>query len=206
VVVGVVLASLVAITGANLGQWTRDQRARDTARAIADLLTVTRAEAVRSRRIHVVFFGGDMAGTELTDSSGQPAAAISIVDLDGDGAIDGNERVSHVAEAVDAFVRFGHAVATDRAMGDPGGSSGSAPVAGFTFDRPDGSAASWVAFLPDGTPRAYVDDTLPGTGAIGSGGGAVYVTSGSRDYAVVLSPLGAVQVQAWDPQQARWRR
>jgi prepilin-type N-terminal cleavage/methylation domain-containing protein len=206
VVVVVVLASLLAITGANLGEWTRNQRAKGTARAIADLLTVTRAEAVRSGRVHVVFFGGDMAGTDLVDSSGQPAAALSIVDLDGDGAIDGNERVSRVAESIDAFVRFGHAVATDRATGDPGGSSGSAPIAAFTFDRPDGTAASWVAFLPDGTPRAYVNDSLPGTGALGSGGGAVYVTSGARDYAVVLTPLGAVQVQAWDPQQTRWRR
>lgn len=206
VIVVVVLAVLTTIAGANLGQWTRNQRAKDTAREIADLMTVSRAEAVRSGRIHVVFFGRDMAGADLTDDGGRPAAAVSIVDLDGDGVIDSNERFGVVAEAGDGSMRFGHTIASDRAMGDPGGTSGSAPSAAFTFDRPDGSAASWVAFLPDGTPRAYVNDSLPGTGGIGSGGGAIYVTSGLRDYAVVLTPLGAVQVQVWNSQQERWRR
>lgn len=206
VVVSVVLATLLAIAGAGLGQWSRNQRAKDTARSIADLLTVSRAEAVRSRRIHVVFFGRDKAGAELADASGQPAAAVSIVDLDGDGAIDANERFGVVAEANDGSAVFGHSLASDRASGDPAGSSGSPPSAAFTFDRPDGSAASWVALLPDGTPRAYVDDSLAGTGAIGTGAGAIYVTSGMRDYAVVLSPLGAVQVQVWDSEQQRWRR
>ena len=31
----------------------------------------------------------------------------------------------------------------------------------------------------------------------GEGGGAWYVTNGRRDYAVVLTPLGAVRVHLW---------
>jgi hypothetical protein len=39
---------------------------------------------------------------------------------------------------------------------------------------------------------------------IGDGGGAVYLTNGQRDYAVVLSPLGAVRVHAWNVGAGAW--
>jgi hypothetical protein len=59
-------------------------------------------------------------------------------------------------------------------------------------------------FRPDGIPRGY--STGPyAEGAIGTGGGAVYLTNGIRDYAIVLSPLGGVQVDAWDVGSGAWR-
>ena len=42
-------------------------------------------------------------------------------------------------------------------------------------------------------------------GAIGTGAGAVYLTNGARDYAIVLSPLGGVRVSAWDGSLNQWR-
>ena len=35
--------------------------------------------------------------------------------------------------------------------------------------------------------------------AFGSGGGALYVTNGRREYGVVLTPLGGVRVHIWNP-------
>ena len=40
----------------------------------------------------------------------------------------------------------------------------------------------------------------------GQGGGAIYVTNGRRDYAVVLSPLGAVRLHAWNVGSGNWQR
>ena len=39
---------------------------------------------------------------------------------------------------------------------------------------------------------------------MGSGGGAVYLSDGNRDLAVVLTPLGGSRVHAWDAAQAVW--
>jgi hypothetical protein len=33
----------------------------------------------------------------------------------------------------------------------------------------------------------------------------VYVTNGRRDYAIVLTPLGGVQVNAWNGDTGQWR-
>ena len=70
---------------------------------------------------------------------------------------------------------------------------------------PDGDPARWVAFQPDGIPRAFTDGPLL-TGAVGTGNGAVYVTDGNRDFAVVLTALGAIRVHAFDKGAGTWRQ
>lgn len=205
-IVAVIVSIMVVIGMGGIQQWLRDQRGKDMARQFADLLMVSRAEALRSREPVVVYFESDRGGNALTDGAGRAVAALAIRDLDGDGNPDSGERFGQVAFPPPGSISWGHTAATDVALGDPGGSPGNPPSASLTFDQPDGSDATWVAFMPDGTPRAYVDDSLAGTGAIGTGAGAIYVTSGSRDYAVVLSPLGIVHVQVWDPGAGRWRR
>jgi hypothetical protein len=52
-------------------------------------------------------------------------------------------------------------------------------------------------------PRAFSTGPFA-AGALGSGRGAVYVSSGKRDYAVVLAPLGGVRVHAWNRGAAAW--
>ena len=100
---------------------------------------------------------------------------------------------------------WGHTMALDRAEGDPGGAGGTPPVAPWTFTKPDGTLAQWVAFRPDGIPRGF--DAAPfDAGDVGSGPGAVYVTSGERDYAIVLAPLGGVSVATWNPALGGWRQ
>jgi hypothetical protein len=38
----------------------------------------------------------------------------------------------------------------------------------------------------------------------GGGGGALYLTDGERDYAIVLSPIGGVRVHLWIPANGAW--
>jgi hypothetical protein len=56
-----------------------------------------------------------------------------------------------------------------------------------------------VLFRPDGIPVGFdPTSTTCGTiGQTGTGGAGLYVTSGGRDYAVTLAPLGGVRVHAW---------
>lgn len=204
-IVAVIISIMVLVGMGGLQQWIRNQRGKEMARQFADLLMVSRSEALRSGEAVVVFFNADRGGNPLTDAAGAAVAALAIRDLDGDGNVDSGERFTQVAYPPPGSISWGHTDATDIAMGDPG-TAGSPPPAALNFDQPDGTAATWVAFLPDGTPRAYVDDSLAGTGAVGTGAGAIYLTSGSRDYAVVLSPLGTVHVQVWDPDTGQWRR
>ena len=72
-----------------------------------------------------------------------------------------------------------------------------------SFTKPDGDAARWVLFRPDGMPRAFSVSPFD-EGNVASGNGAVYVTSGERDYAVVLAPLGGVRVHAWERGAGAW--
>jgi hypothetical protein len=52
-------------------------------------------------------------------------------------------------------------------------------------------------------PRAFSVGPFS-EGNVASGNGAVYVTSGARDYAVVLAPLGGVRVHAWARGASAW--
>jgi prepilin-type N-terminal cleavage/methylation domain-containing protein len=206
VIVAAIVSIMLVISIGGMQQWIRNQKGKEMARQFADVLMVGRAEALRGREPVVIFFNADRTAAPLIGSNGTPVAALAIRDIDGDGNIDAGEEFSEVAYPPPGTISWGHSLATDLALGDPAGVAGSPPTAALTFDQPDGSAATWVAFMPDGTPRAYVNETLAGTGAIGTGAGAIYVTSGSRDYAVVLSPLGTVHIQAWDDSNGRWRR
>jgi prepilin-type N-terminal cleavage/methylation domain-containing protein len=205
-VVAVIVSIMLVGTIGGMQQWMRNQNGKELARQFADVLMVGRAEALRGREPVVIFFNADRNASALLGSNGDAVAALAIRDLDGDGNIDAGEYFTEVAYPPPGTISWGHTLATDLALGDPAGSAGSPPTASLTFDQPDGSAATWVAFMPDGTPRAYVDDTLAGTGAVGTGAGAIYLTSGSRDYAVVLSPLGTVHVQVWNESTGQWRR
>lgn len=205
-VVAVIVSIMLVVSIGGMQQWIRNQNGNELARQFADVLMASRAEALRGREPVVIFFNADRNASALLGSNGDAVAALAIRDLDGDGQIDAGEFFTEVPYPPPGTISWGHSLATDLALGDPAGTAGSPPTASLTFDQPDGSAATWVAFMPDGTPRAYVDATLAGTGAVGTGAGAVYLTSGSRDYAVVLSPLGSVHVQVWNESTGQWRR
>jgi hypothetical protein len=73
---------------------------------------------------------------------------------------------------------------------------------GSSFTEPDGSDAAWIAFEPDGIPLAF--NAACNLGTTGTGAGAVYLTNGNRNYAVVLNPLGTGNVERFDPADNQW--
>ncbi len=211
----VITLSIVSVLAA-VGVWSltstlADTRARSAARSIADLLVLARGEAIRSGTPHLVFFGLDAAGAPLTGAGGQPAAGVVIRDDNADGLVDPGEIVAAIPLETSAALAWGSALASIGSTAAPDDNpDGEFPEAGdfvcCSFTQPDGdSAARWVAFLPDGTPRAFT--TLPfEAGDIASGNGSVYLTSGSRDYAVVVAALGGVRLHAWNAGLSAWTR
>lgn len=188
-----------------------DARVRKTARSVADLLALARGEAIRSGAAHLVFFGLDAEGNPLSGAGGQPAAGVVIRDDDGDGLVDAGETIAAVPIDNTSALSWGSALAANGGNAAPDDN----PAASFpaaqpdflccSFTQPDGNPARWVAFLPDGTPRAFT--TAPfAAGDIASGNGSVYLTSGSRDFAVVLASLGGVRLHVWNEGLGTWTR
>lgn len=184
-----------------------DQRLKQAARSVADVLSLARTEAIRTGRSHIVYFQQDPAGAALIDGDGDTVPILLVQDDDGTGPLPAPNGTLDVGERrmpvrAERGVNWGVTYATGAAPGDSG------LVANFTtgqtFRTPGLAAARWVVFRPDGVPRSY--SVAPYTeGAIGTGGGAVYVTNGRRDYAIVLTPLGGVQVNAWNGDTGQWR-
>jgi hypothetical protein len=112
--------------------------------------------------------------------------------------IEGGEDSEIVAAEID--VGWGVTGATVRVPIDSGGASFTPPQSsGSTFADPSNTATNWVVFRPDGVPVGVsgTANTCGNVGDTGTGGAALYFTNGQRDYAVSLSPLGAVRVHVW---------
>jgi prepilin-type N-terminal cleavage/methylation domain-containing protein len=184
-----------------------DQRLKQAARGVADAFSLARTEAIRTGRSHIVYFQQDPTGAVLRDAAGTTVPVMVVQDDDGtgplpapNGQVDVGERRIPVPAVLG--VNWGVTFATAAAPGDTGLTASFAT--GRTFRTPGLAAARWVVFRPDGVPRAY--STAPYTeGSVGTGGGAIYLTNGRRDYAVVLTPLGGVQVNAWNQTLGQWR-
>ena len=56
-------------------------------------------------------------------------------------------------------------------------------------------AASWLMFRAEGPAYGFKSDCT--VGAVGSGGGGIYLTNGDRDVAVVITPLGTTRLHRW---------
>jgi prepilin-type N-terminal cleavage/methylation domain-containing protein len=205
---------VIAIIGAATGlavpafqTYFDDQRVKQAARSVADVLSLARTEAIRTGRNHVVYFQQDPTGAALVDGAGNVVPVLMVQDDDGtgplpvpNGQVDAGEQ--SVAVRAEPGVNWGVTFATGAAPGDTGLAANF--ITGRTFQTPGLAAARWIVFRPDGVPRGY--STGPYTeGAIGSGGGGVYLTNGRRDYAIVLTPLGGVQVDLWDQSRGLWR-
>ncbi len=201
VVVGL-LAVLSVVALPALQQWQTNQRARSAIRSLGSTFAYARGEAIRTGNVHAVFFQADALGNTLLDVSGN---AVPILILD-DGRlasanqncqIDAGEPIRAVAAEIG--VSWGVTNATARVGTDTGTG---AIATGASFTDPAGNPATWVLFRPDGMPLQF--NSACTLGPPGSGGGAVYITNGSRDYAAVLTPLGAFRVHIWDDQTSNW--
>jgi prepilin-type N-terminal cleavage/methylation domain-containing protein len=199
VVVGIVAALILVAMPAVLNV-NASQRIKADARSVADLLMLARGEAIRTGTQHVVYLGADPAAVQPTDGSGDAVRMAVISDDDGDCRIDGGEAIEWIA-AEDGVVT-GVTNASSDAPNDTGAGNRST---GSTFTDTGATARDWLLFRPDGIPVVFTGATDCGAQtATGSGGGAIYLTNGDRDYAVTLSPIGGIRVHAWQQGANQW--
>jgi prepilin-type N-terminal cleavage/methylation domain-containing protein len=195
----------IGIVAANLSSYAENQRAGTSARAVADAFSLARAEAIRTGNQFIVAFDieaglGGISSDIVIVKDGTPAAA--------DCEIDAGEVVETVS--LERGVRWG----TDPGLSngapapdDAGGSGNQAGGSSFQDAHSPPADASWVMFAPDGMPHLFTEDgaaPCDEVSPVGDAGGAIYLTNGSRDYAVVLSALGIARLHRWNPDQGAW--
>jgi prepilin-type N-terminal cleavage/methylation domain-containing protein len=206
-----ILGVLAAIALPNISEWSRHQRLKDGARSIGDVLLLARTQAIRTGRRHIVFFGRPGS----TDPGGNPVLAngawVPVLVLN-DGNPGGSNCVIEGGEKVEGLrpidgLDWGVSEASGPVATDAGsGAFAPSPWDGGTFADSAGNAVNWVMFGPDGLPLTF-DGAGGVCGALspaGGGGGALYLTDGERDYAIVLSPIGGVRVHLWNPSTGAW--
>lgn len=205
VVVGIVSA-VIALAVPGIQDWGRNQRLKSAARSLTDAFQLARSEAIRTGNNHIVFLsaggGTDPAGAALQDPAGTPVP-ILILDDGQPGSANQNCRIDAVELSQVVYaeqgVNWGVSFATTSA---PEEGAAAIPGSGVSFRAPSGALTNWVLFRPDGIPVGF--SPACNLGGVGSGGGAVYVTNGSRDYVVTLTPLGGTRVHGWMPEVGGW--
>jgi prepilin-type N-terminal cleavage/methylation domain-containing protein len=207
-----IVVAIVAIAAAmalpSLRSYRENQALRAGVRASLDLFTRAKTLARAEHRNHVVLFavgpGTDVCGNPIVDAQGNPTPILVIDDGPpggGNCCIDAGEYVESLDVQLPPAVTWGAAMAAAPAPMDLGGGPTWAAL-GSSFRTPAGLAARGVLFRPDGLPVTFSNACAVGT--TGSGAGALYVTNGNRDYAVVLSPIGALSVERFDPALNAW--
>lgn len=190
-----------------------DLRTRSAARATADALRIARADAIRTGSPHLVFLSAATGGNPpATDPSGTPLGAdpstgggpfpILIVRDGGVGAPNCLIDVGEIQRGIPAQRDVAWGTTVSGGVAAPGDTGAADHSSGSSFRTPAGVATTWVSFAPNGIPLGF--DAGCTTGGVGSGGGAIYLTNGRRDYAVVLSPLGAVRMHIWETGEGAW--
>lgn len=212
VVVIAVVGIFTLVAAPRFGKSLSDQRVKAAARDVADLVLLTRNEAIRTGDNHVLYFGPpgttDPNGTALVHTDGSTAPLLALNDgpeATANCRIDGGESKRSVG--AENGLSWGVANATARAPGDQGAAAFSPPQSsGNTYLDPSSSATNWVLFRPDGIPVVFTGSGGDcGTVArLGSGGAAFYITNGRVDHAIVVSPLGNVTVRSWPRGGSAW--
>ena len=188
-------------------------RAKAAARSVADAFRIARTEAIRTGTPHVVFFSAAASGNPpATDPAGTPLGAdpktggpypILVLRDDSGGApncrIDVGETTS--TTAAQPGISWGAAVSGGAAPADDPNAAVD-HSSGSSFQTAAGGSITWVMFLGNGLPAGF--DNACNVDPVGTAGGAIYLTNGQRDYAIVLSPLGAVRVHAFEEGANQW--
>jgi Tfp pilus assembly protein FimT len=172
-----------------------NQRLSNTARTLSSAFSYARGEAIRTGNVHLVLLGVDVDGVPLTTTGGDPIDVL-VVDDGRLASTDQNCRLD-AGETRTRFMFEDDATwGVSQAAGVVGTDTGSTTITnGSTFLDAADNAARWVLFRAEGPAHAFsADCTMKG---VGSGGGAVYLTNGQRDVAVVLAPLGTTRLHGW---------
>jgi len=212
VVVLALVGIMMAFGASQVSSWSKDQRAATSARSVADAFSLARAEAIRTGRNHMVAFrvetGLSGISSDIVIVNDGPTCSTTGCS---NCKIASTEIVHSVA--LERDVRFGSdpSQANGTAAPNDGGNSGHRLLGSSFQDANTASlgAASWVMFGPDGLPRRFTENSTTAApctqlGPVGQATGGIYVTNGSRDYAVVLSPLGTVRLHRWKKGIGGW--
>lgn len=212
-VVIAILGIAAAMAVPQFAQIRNNTRLKTAIRETAGLLHVARQRAVQTRRNHFVYFGAllgqDACGVPLpVDPLGNPRAVQVVDDQDGDCCVDVGEVV--MTDIIDTApgINFGLIGPIPQAPTDTGTAPGFGGT-GLSFtDTAGATPTNWVVFRPDGTPVTSTLGANCNLGQTGSGGGAIYVNNaaggGTRNYGVVLTPLGGVKVHGWEQTEGAW--
>jgi prepilin-type N-terminal cleavage/methylation domain-containing protein len=204
----VVIAIIGISTALAVPTWNRMQtnnRAKATARMISNAFQVARAQAILTEEQHLVMWTA--VATVDACANPLPSPIVILDDADGDCCIDPGETLINVSSnpgADFAGLNWGVTFATLAVPEDIGGG---AHTTGSSFTDALGAQTHWVAFRNDGVPVGF--STTCTLGQVGTGGGGVYLTNGGttageRDYAVVVTALGAPKVYSWDAASNAW--
>jgi prepilin-type N-terminal cleavage/methylation domain-containing protein len=200
-----IIAALAAASIPSIQAMIERRRLQGFARDLGNVFQIARSQAIRTGNNQIVFFGplgpADPAGTVLVDTTG---SSVPMLLLDDGPAATANCHID-VAENRETIplpnqVTFGVSEATVKVPIDTGTATFTPPQAsGTTASGPSNNATNWVLFRADGIPVGF-DPTSTTCGTIGdtgTGGAGLYITSGGRDYAVTLAPLGGTRVHTW---------
>lgn len=213
-IVVALIGILAAVSSPVVSGFFLNIRAKAAARSVADALRLARTDAIRTGSPHIVFFSAaaagdppatDPAGTALgaDPTTGGPYPIFTLRD-DAAGAsncrIDAGEARTTVAAQKD--IAWGSAVSGVTAA--PGDDPLADHSSGSSFRTAAGASITWVMFRGNGLPVGF--DTACNVDPVGTAGGAIYLTNGRRDYAIVLSPLGTVRVHAFEQGAGRWTK
>jgi prepilin-type N-terminal cleavage/methylation domain-containing protein len=208
IMIGVtIVAILAALAAPSWRAYRMNVQLKAAARTVANAFSYARSRALSTGNRHVVVFAvdpldpNDVCGNPIENEQGNPVPVLVFEDNDGGAANccldDGEQRL---AERAVPDVNWGVTPSTTpRADQDAGGGS---YLSGSSFVQPNGSDAAWVSFGPDGVPVAF--NSACNFGTTGTGAGAIYLTNGTRNYAVVLNPLGTSNVERFDAAENQW--
>lgn len=182
-----------------------NQELKAVSRELGNTLTLARQLAIQTGNNHIVYLSTtaatDVCGNPLEDAAGNPVPILVLDDGPPGGpnncCIDAGETT--ITRRADASISWGVTFAGAR---HPTDSGGGAFATGATFTNPAGAQSRWVLFRPDGVPVGFSNACVEGQ--LGSGSGGIYVTNTNRDFAAILSPLGAVKVRGFDPTRNIW--
>lgn len=172
-----------------------------TVRSLEGLMVLARDEAVQTGEDHMIVFERSLVMGEGAEPAVSSLVARLIRDRNGNGSASSFETMESLPLEPQSGLGWGSSLATRPADGDPAKSlSGETIFDQFGSEVPQHA----LVFGADGAPHSV---SLPSglRGAAGSGAGAVYLHSASRDYAVVLSPWGDIDLQVWNQASSEWQ-
>lgn len=210
-----IVVAIVAIVAGLAGtSWQRTQQNNKTkfmARQIAGAFELAHSYAIQNEAVYGVYVSlagrnQDMCGNALPVN--QPVT-VFIDNVTQNCCIDpGETQLSYPSDTSAASsLAWGATWAAAVVPTDQGAQPGNLAL-GTSLPFTTAGTAPLLLFRPDGVP--VLPDNLCNMGQVGSGTGGFYLTTGTnapadaRDYAVVVSPLGATRIHSFDRSSNTW--